>query len=88
VLGRRGWQDAEQEGKAARQPRKVVIMGDRACAWMSGPAGPNFRVPALKWWLALSRGKLVTGYRCRPRSRPPVTCATTPSFISPLDRSK
>jgi hypothetical protein len=64
------------------------LMGTRACAWMSGPADPKFHISAFKWWLAVSRGHLANGYRPGAPTRPAVTCARTPSFISPLHRSK
>ena len=54
---------------------------ERTCAWMSGPAGAALKVPAVKWWLAISRDELVKDYRRRnSRTRPPVTCRRMPSY--------
>jgi hypothetical protein len=55
---------------------------------MSGPADVSLSVPAVKWWLAISRDLLTKDYRRQmSRMRPAVTCTRTPTFVSPLDRS-
>jgi hypothetical protein len=58
--------------------------GERGCAWMSGPRDAGLRMPAAKWWLAISRDLLGKEYRRRSRLRPPAICHRTPTFLSPL----
>lgn len=60
-------------------------MSSRSCAWMSGPKDASIKVPAVKWWLAVSRDVLAKNFRtqmCNYRS--PVRCHLTPTFSSPL----
>jgi hypothetical protein len=59
-------------------------MEEKRCAWMSGPKDSSADVPAARWWLAISRNKLVDDYSRAGRERPPATCHLTPAFISPL----
>ncbi|MGH2806830.1 MAG: hypothetical protein ACRDKT_06115 [Actinomycetota bacterium] len=53
---------------------------ERACLFMSGPAGATVRVDPVKWWLAISRDVLVNDARSRSRTRPQVQCRRTPTF--------
>lgn len=59
----------------------------RSCGWMSGPADASIRVPAAKWWFAISRDMLANAHR-RQRivHRTPVACHRTPTFVSPLPK--
>lgn len=59
---------------------------ERACAWMTGPRGSALRVPAVQWWLAVSRGVLARDARRTSTCRPPVTCSHTPAFNSPMTK--
>jgi hypothetical protein len=53
---------------------------------MSGPTNASLKLPAAKWWLAISRDVFARDYRRRTNSnRPPVKCHRTPTFCSPLD---
>ncbi|MFN2588916.1 MAG: hypothetical protein ABR613_12485 [Actinomycetota bacterium] len=62
-------------------------MSERSCAWMSGPRDASLRVPAVKWWLAISRDVIAKDYRrMTSRARPSVTCHRTPTFVSPLQK--
>jgi hypothetical protein len=54
------------------------------CRWMNGPRDENAPVPAPRWWLAVSRGKLARDYLPRSTVRSPATCDRTPAFVSPL----
>ena len=61
-------------------------MASRSCSWMSGPKDASIKVPAVKWWLAISRDVLAKDYRRRTAGRrPPVSCYRTPTFTSPLE---
>jgi hypothetical protein len=52
---------------------------------MSGPKDASLKVPAAKWWLAISRDVLAKDYRRQTlHLRPAVTCHRTPTFVSPL----
>jgi hypothetical protein len=54
---------------------------------MSGPSNATMKVPAIKWWLAISRGRFAKDYtRGGRRPRPAVACDRTPSFDSPISR--
>jgi hypothetical protein len=58
----------------------------RNCAWISGPENTSIKLPAAKWWLAISRDVFAADYRRRTStSRPSVKCHRTPTFCSPLD---
>ncbi len=60
-------------------------MDERSCTWMSGPKDASLHVPAVKWWLAISRDILTKDYQRRMcKHRPPVSCDRTPSFTSPI----
>lgn len=60
-------------------------MSERSCGWMSGPKDASLKVPAVKWWLAISRDVLAKDYRRQMMQlRPAVTCHRTPTFVSPL----
>jgi len=60
-------------------------MSARSCGWMSGPKDATLKVPAAKWWLAISRDVLAKDYRRQMMTlRPAVTCHRTPTFVSPL----
>jgi hypothetical protein len=52
---------------------------------MSGPTDASLKVPAAKWWLAISRDVFAQDYRRRAnQNRPAVKCHRTPTFCSPL----
>jgi hypothetical protein len=54
---------------------------------MSGPKEASLSVPAVKWWLAISRDVLAKDCRrMTSRARPSVTCHRTPTFVSPLQK--
>jgi hypothetical protein len=54
---------------------------------MSGPKEASLSVPAVKWWLAISRDVLAKDYRrMTSRARPSVICHRTPTFVSPLQK--
>lgn len=60
-------------------------MSERSCGWMSGPKDASLKVPAVTWWLAISRDVLAKDYRRQMmHPRPTVTCHRTPTFVSPL----
>ena len=62
-------------------------MSERSCAWMSGPKDASLSVPAVKWWLAISRDVIAKDYRrMTSRTRPSVICHRTPTFVSPLQK--
>jgi hypothetical protein len=57
----------------------------RTCAWMSGPRETAVPIPAIKWWLAISRDVFAKGFRSqRMATRTPALCYRTPTFTSPL----
>lgn len=59
----------------------------RNCSFMSGPGKQPVSVPAVKWWLAISRDLLAKGYRGQHQTvRPPALCHRTPTFVSPLPK--
>jgi hypothetical protein len=53
---------------------------------MSGPRDASLKIPAVKWWLAISRDMLAKDYRrmAGAERRPLVHCHKTPTFVSPL----
>jgi hypothetical protein len=52
---------------------------------MSRPKDDSHRIPAARWWLAISRDVMEIEYRkMMPKHRPIVTCHRAPSFTSPL----
>jgi hypothetical protein len=59
---------------------------ERNCSWMSGPRDATSVITPAKWWLAISRDLFAKDLARGRRSRPPVTCTRTPTFISPLHR--
>lgn len=64
------------------------MSAQRNCSWMSGPRDATLTVPAVKWWLAISRDVLPKEYRRMMwKTRPAVNCHRTPTFSSPLPRS-
>lgn len=57
----------------------------RPCSWMTGPRGASLPIPAIKWWLAISRDVFAKGYLSERRTtRTPALCHRTPTFVSPL----
>ena len=59
---------------------------EQGCRFMSGPRDETSVATPVKWWLAISRDLFAKNLARGRRTRPPVTCTRTPTFISPLDR--
>lgn len=60
---------------------------ERSCAWMSGPRDAAIKVPAVKWWFAVSRDVFAKSFRGQhATTRTPAMCYRTPTFSSPLPR--
>jgi hypothetical protein len=76
----------------SRGSERGLTMGNRAtdqrtCEWMAGPMTDAGRIPAAKWWLAISRNQLSKEFMRQDSGlRGPATCHLLPAFLSPLDR--
>jgi hypothetical protein len=78
----------DDSGECSTDPAREGDEMANHCAWMSGPKEAAIQVPAVKWWLAISRDVLVQGYRRQQQqmTRNPAHCHLTPKFTSPLVR--